>query len=138
MSAHYVIRSREGYITAPGQIFSPSGHCTPFDHRADGTIPSDGVGAVVLRRLEDAMQAGDKIYAVISGIATGSDGATDKVGITMPSSRGHAEVMKRAWEDAGKPVPARTVYAEYVFSFCLSVNSAYLYQKITRKWNSDR
>ncbi|KIJ44560.1 hypothetical protein M422DRAFT_114178, partial [Sphaerobolus stellatus SS14] len=90
---------QEGYITAAGQIFSPSGHCRPFDSRADGTVPADGVGVVVLCLLEDAIKRGDKIYSIISGIAVSSDGATDKVSITMPSSRGHAEVMKRAWVD---------------------------------------
>lgn len=102
---------REGYFTAKGQIFSPSGHCRPFDHRADGTLPADAVCALVLRRLDDAVRDGDKIYSVISGIATGSDGSTDKAGCTVPSPRGQAETIKRAWKDANIPA-TKLVYAE--------------------------
>ncbi|KZP12421.1 hypothetical protein FIBSPDRAFT_798902 [Athelia psychrophila] len=102
---------QEGYVTAKGQLFSPSGHCRPFDHRADGTLPADAVCALVLRRLDDAVRDGDKIYSVISGMATGSDGSTDKAGCTVPSPRGQAETIKRAWKDASIPA-SKLVYAE--------------------------
>ncbi|KAJ7203596.1 amino acid adenylation domain protein, partial [Mycena pura] len=100
-----------GYITAERQIFSYSGHCRPFDHRADGTVPADAVCVLVLRRLDDAVAAGDEIYSVISGIATGSDGNVGKAGPTVPSPRGQAETIRRAWEDAGIPAN-KLVYAE--------------------------
>ncbi|EPQ52969.1 polyketide synthetase, partial [Gloeophyllum trabeum ATCC 11539] len=102
---------QEGYVTAESQIFSPSGHCRPFDHRADGTLPADGVCALVLRPLDDAVRDGDKIYSVISGIATGSDGRLDKAGVTAPSPRGQADTIERAWKDAGIPM-SKAVYAE--------------------------
>jgi acyl transferase domain-containing protein len=102
---------REGYVTAERQIFSPSGHCRPFDHRADGTVPADAVCALVLRRLDDAISDGDQIYSVISGIAIGSDGSTEKAGCTVPSPRGQAETIKRAWKDANIPA-TKLVYAE--------------------------
>ncbi len=46
-------------------IHSTDGHCRPFDSQASGTLFGDGAGVVVLRRLEDALAAGDRIYAVI-------------------------------------------------------------------------
>ncbi|KAK7033817.1 hypothetical protein R3P38DRAFT_2519696 [Favolaschia claudopus] len=100
-----------GYVTAENQIFSVSGHCRPFDHRSDGTLPSDAVCALVLRRLDDAVAAGDEIYAVISGVAFGSDGHVGKAGPTVPSPRGQAETIKRAWNDAGISAN-KLVYAE--------------------------
>jgi acyl transferase domain-containing protein len=100
-----------GYITDKTQLWSFSGHCRPFDHRADGTVPGDAVCALILRRLEDAIEAGDQIYSVISGIATGSDGSMGKVNPTAPSPRGQAAIIKRAWKDAGMSV-RKLVYAE--------------------------
>ena len=47
---------RRGYIYQDGEILSPDGHCRPFDHRAAGTVFGSGVGAVVLRRLADAIR----------------------------------------------------------------------------------
>ncbi|KAF9522313.1 hypothetical protein CPB83DRAFT_887614 [Crepidotus variabilis] len=91
---------QEGYVTAKHQLFSPSGHCRPFDHRADGTLPGDAVCALVLRRLEDAIRDGDKIYSIVSGIATGFDGQTEKVGCAVPSPRGQANTIIRAWKDS--------------------------------------
>ncbi|KAF8517297.1 amino acid adenylation domain protein [Hysterangium stoloniferum] len=102
---------QDGYITKQGQIFSPSGHCRPFDSRADGTLPADGVCALVLRRLSDAVRDGDRIYSVISGVAIGSDGRTDKAGYSVPSPRGQSEVIKRAWQNAGIDA-TRLTYAE--------------------------
>lgn len=90
-------------MTAPHQVLSPSGHCRPFDHRSDGIVPSDAVCSLVLRRLEDAVKDGDSIYSIISGIAIGSDGATNKASLSAPSSRGQTEVMKRAWNAASVP-----------------------------------
>ncbi|KAF7351469.1 Polyketide synthetase [Mycena sanguinolenta] len=90
-----------GYITTQQSLLSCSGHCHPFDHRANGTIPGDAVCALVLCRLDEAVKASDRIYSVISGIALGSDGDTGKAGPTVPSSHGQAQTIKRAWEDAG-------------------------------------
>ncbi|KAF9528634.1 amino acid adenylation domain protein [Crepidotus variabilis] len=102
---------QEGYMTAKHQLFSPSGHCRPFDHRADGTLPGDAVCALVLRRLEDAIRDGDKIYSVVSGIAIGSDGSTEKAGPTVPSPRGQANTIVRAWKDSNLDA-SKLFYAE--------------------------
>ncbi len=58
-----------GYLHVDGHIGSRGGHCRTFDEAADGTILGDGVGVVVLRRLKDALAAGDPILAVIKGYA---------------------------------------------------------------------
>ncbi len=73
-----------GYTYTEGDIGSPDGHCRTFDSKAQGTVPGEGVGIVVLKRLEDAIADQDTIYAVIRGSAINNDGA-DKVGFTAPS-----------------------------------------------------
>lgn len=86
---------KQGYTYREGMIHSKDGHCRPFDSEASGTIFSDGVGAVVLKRLEDALQDRDPIYAVIKGSAINNDG-TEKVGFTAPSITGQSNVIKEA------------------------------------------
>ena len=56
------------------QAFSPRGRCRPFDASADGIVISEGVAAIVLKRLADAERDGDRIYAVIKGVGAASDG----------------------------------------------------------------
>ncbi|MCP4819941.1 MAG: polyketide synthase, partial [Shimia sp.] len=64
-----------GYVFEDGEILSPDGECHAFDHRAQGTVFGSGAGAVVLRRLEDAIADGDHIWAVIKGSAVNNDGS---------------------------------------------------------------
>lgn len=94
-----VTPQKTGYMYQEGGILSPDGHCRPFDAKAKGTIFGNGVGVVVLKRLEDARNEGDTIYAVIKGSAINNDGA-DKVGFTAPSVNGQAEVIADAMEMA--------------------------------------
>ncbi|WP_328912415.1 MULTISPECIES: type I polyketide synthase [unclassified Streptomyces] len=84
-----------GYRHTPESILAPDGHCRPFDRHAAGTVGGDGVGAVVLRRLEDAVADGDPVHAVIRGSAVNNDGS-DKVGFTAPSVGGQAGVLRAA------------------------------------------
>lgn len=86
-----------GYLYQEGGIMSPDGHCRAFDHRAQGTVRGDGAGIVVLKRLEDAIDDGDTVYAVIRGSAVNNDGAF-KVGFTAPAIDGQAEVIGLALE----------------------------------------
>ena len=65
---------------------SPTGQCRPFDANADGFVMSEGVGVVILKRLEDAERDGDRIYAVIKGVGTSSDG--NAKGVTAPNPEG--------------------------------------------------
>ncbi|MDV2992196.1 MAG: hypothetical protein N4J56_001850 [Chroococcidiopsis sp. SAG 2025] len=80
---------------SPSEIVSPDGHCRAFDARANGTIGGNGIGVVVLKRLEDAIADRDYIYAVIKGSAINNDGAL-KVGYTAPSEEGQAKVIRAA------------------------------------------
>ncbi len=84
-----------GYWYQKGMISSPDGHCRAFDARAAGTVPGDGVGVVVLKILQEAINDGDYIYALIKGSAINNDGRR-KVGYTAPSVNGQAEVIKAA------------------------------------------
>ncbi|MGP1384066.1 MAG: type I polyketide synthase [Thainema sp.] len=84
-----------GYRYQAGGIFSPDGHCRAFDAQAQGTVGGNGVGIVVLKRLDDAIADRDLIYAVIRGAAINNDGA-DKVGYTAPSVDGQAAAIAEA------------------------------------------
>jgi thioester reductase-like protein len=90
----------EGYEYTPGGVLSESGMCQPFSSASDGTIPSSGVGVLVLKRLEDALADDDHIYAVIKGGAINNDGAR-KVGYTAPSIEGQSEVIAQALANSG-------------------------------------
>jgi polyketide synthase PksL/polyketide synthase PksR len=65
-------------------MLSPNGRCYTFDKRANGFVPGEGIGVVVMKRLKDAERDGDRIYGVIKGILTNQDGTTS--GITAPSA----------------------------------------------------
>ncbi|MFG1900739.1 SDR family NAD(P)-dependent oxidoreductase [Micromonospora carbonacea] len=80
-------------------IESSDGVTRTFDEAADGTGFGEGSGAVVLKRTEQALADGDQIYAVIRGSAVNHDGHTD--GITSPSAQAQADLLLRAWENAG-------------------------------------
>jgi len=86
---------KSGYKRETGMIMSKDGHTCSFDLEATGTIWSDGVGTVVLKRLEDALADGDNIHAVIKGSATNNDGKR-KVGYTAPSVKGQTDVIRKA------------------------------------------
>ncbi len=87
--------NKSGYLYEAGNIFSPDGHCRAFDAQAQGTLFGDGLGIVVLKRLEDALADGDTVHAVIKGSAINNDGAR-KVGYIAPSVAGQAEVIAEA------------------------------------------
>ncbi|MFF8771817.1 type I polyketide synthase [Kitasatospora sp. NPDC015120] len=99
-----------GFQHEPGGVLSPDGHCRPFDARAGGTVPSEGVGVVVLKRLDDALRDGDRIAAVVRGSAINNDGA-EKLGFTAPSIPGQAEVIRHAHKVAGVD-PGQIGYVE--------------------------
>ena len=84
-----------GYVFEEGSLYSPDGHCRAFDARAQGTVFSNGVGIVVLKRLSTALQDGDEIYAVIKGSSINNDGA-GKVSFTAPSVDGQAAAIRHA------------------------------------------
>jgi acyl transferase domain-containing protein len=71
----------------------------PFDEFADGTMSGEGIGLVVLKRLADAERDGDRIYAVIKGVGTASDGKAKAV--LAPRLEGEVLAVERAYEMAG-------------------------------------
>ena len=74
-------------------------HSTPFDANANGFVMGEGATAFVLKRLDDALDDGDRIYSVIRGIGASSDGRGK--GITAPSTRGQIQALSRAYQQAG-------------------------------------
>ncbi len=83
--------------------FAKTGALTPdemrvYDRRANGFIPGEGCGFVVMKRLEDAQRDGDRIYAVLKGWGISSDG---KGGMTAPSVGGQASAISKAYQMAG-------------------------------------
>ncbi len=89
-----------GYLYQEGSMLSPDGRCRPFDVNAQGTLFNSGAGIVVLKRLEDALEDGDRIYAVIKGVGMNNDGA-DKVSFTAPSVNGQAAAIAMAHANCG-------------------------------------
>ena len=77
---------------------SATGNARPFDHQGDGTILGEGVGILILKRLDDAVRDGDRIYAEIRGLGSSSDGKGNA--IYAPSSSGQAKALRRAYQRA--------------------------------------
>lgn len=92
--------THDGYYFQEGGVFSPDGHCRPFDKDAAGTIFTDGAGVVVLKRLKDAIRDRDTVYAVIKGGAINNDGG-DKASFSAPSIAGQSSCIAEAHADAG-------------------------------------
>lgn len=88
-----------GYLFQEGLIYSHDGFCRPFDAEATGTVESNAIGTVLLKRYEDAVKDGDNIYAIIKGGAMNNDGR-DKLGYTAPGISGQTDVICKALLDA--------------------------------------
>ncbi len=95
LAASLTLPQATGYISTKDSIFSPDGVCRPFDADANGTFTSDGVCGVLLKRLDDAEAAGDRILAMIRGWALNNDGRR-KIGFFAPSIEGQREVLLEA------------------------------------------
>jgi acyl transferase domain-containing protein len=100
------VPQKAGYLYREGGINAPDGHCCAFDARAQGTLFCSGLGLVLLKRLEDALADGDRIYAVMKGSAINNDGK-QKISYTAPSVDGQAGVIAEALAMA--EIPAETI-----------------------------
>ncbi len=78
---------------------SPSGRIRPFHSDSDGTLLGEGAGVLVLKRLADAEADGDRVYAVLKGIGTSSDGRA--MGLLAPRVEGEELAMRRAYANSG-------------------------------------
>jgi acyl transferase domain-containing protein/acyl carrier protein len=92
------------------RMMAADGRCKFGDASGDGYVRSEGAGIVVLKRLDEALADGDRIYAVIRGSAVNNDGTSSGV-LGRPSRIGHEEVLRAAYADAGI-APARVGYVE--------------------------
>lgn len=81
------------------RFVSSKGRCETFGEGGDGYVPGEGVGAVILKPLGNAVADGDHIYGVIQGTAVNHDGKTN--GYTVPNPRAQTAVIKEAWNCAG-------------------------------------
>ncbi|MEK4290402.1 beta-ketoacyl synthase N-terminal-like domain-containing protein [Paenibacillus sp. FSL P4-0502] len=84
-------------VASSGGMLSPRGQCSTFDDNADGFVPGEAVGAVVLKPLEAAIRDRDQIYGVIKGTKINQDGKTN--GITAPSVRAQTEVQSSLYQE---------------------------------------
>lgn len=82
-----------GYVTHDDDIYSKDGHCCPFSESASGTVMSDGVTVIILKRI-DEMSDGDSIICLVKGTSVGSDGAFSSSNCLVPSVQGQTDNLK--------------------------------------------
>ena len=85
--------------TGQAAMLSTDGRCFAFDHRANGFVPGEGVGAVLLKRLSNAQRDGDIVHAVIRGWGVNQDGKTN--GITAPNPVSQTRLMRAVYDRFG-------------------------------------
>lgn len=114
------------------KALSRKGAIRPFSSEADGTLLAEGVGMAVLKRLEDAERDGDRIYAVLKGTGTASDGRA--LGLLAPRLEGEELALRRAYEDAG--VDPSTVGLVEAHGTATPVGDAVEVEALTRVFGS--
>ncbi len=96
-------------VFSQARMMAPDSRCKTFDARADGYVRSEGCGVVVLKRLRDAIQDGDRVLAVIEGSAVNQDGLSN--GLTAPNGPAQQAVIRQALANA-QVKPAQISYVE--------------------------
>ena len=92
----YALLDQRGLVSLSAiDMLSPSGQCHAFDAAADGTVISEGVAMVVLKRLEDAEADGDPIHGVIEASGINQDGLSN--GITAPNGEAQEQLLRDTW-----------------------------------------
>lgn len=105
-----LLLSPQGLIaTSKMGLMSQEGHCKAFDARADGIVLGEGCGVIVLKRLSDAIAAGDPIAAIIPGSAINQDGHTN--GLTAPNGLSQQALLRSALA-AAQLEPSQISYIE--------------------------
>ena len=87
--------NKSGYMYQPDGILSPDGHCRAFDAESAGCVGGNGVGVVLLKRLDEALADGDSVHALIKGAAVNNDGS-QKVAFSAPGIQGQAKAIRKA------------------------------------------
>ena len=77
------------------EMLSPTGNCHTFDETANGTVLSEGVGVIILKRLREAIVEGDQIYGIIKGSGINQDGASN--GLTAPSGAAQEQLITEVY-----------------------------------------
>lgn len=100
--------ARSVLATHADRPYSRTGEPKPFDDSSDGTIPGEGAATVVLKRLEDALKNGDRVYAVIRGVGSASGGGVDGL---IPTDAAYTAALDAAYKEAGVS-PSTVGYVE--------------------------
>ena len=100
-----------GYLFRDKDIYSSDGHCSPFSNTASGTVMSDGVVVLILKRADDAKKEGDNIYCIVKDTSVGSDGASMKTSTFAPSTSGQKENLLNLFSMSSTP-PADISFVE--------------------------
>ncbi|OLR94818.1 SDR family NAD(P)-dependent oxidoreductase [Actinokineospora bangkokensis] len=96
-----VLVDPETYVDlSAARALSPTGRCRVFDSSADGFVPGEGCGVLLLKPLAAALRDGDRVHAVIESVAVNNDGRT--MGVTTPNPAAQADVVRQALAMAGR------------------------------------
>ncbi|MDO0929413.1 beta-ketoacyl synthase N-terminal-like domain-containing protein [Streptomyces sp. TG1A-8] len=105
-----ILSPHDSIAYSQGDMLSPGGRCRFGDARADGFVRSEGVGVVVLKRLDDALRDNDPVRALLLGSAVTNDGAGSGL-LLRPSVEGQADMLREACASAGVK-PSELDYVE--------------------------
>jgi len=114
------------------RALSPTGTCSPFDEKGDGLVVGEGAGVVVLKRLDDAVRAGDYIYGIIRGIGLSNDVGG---GLLAPSSEGQLRAMRSAYQEAG--LEAREIDLVECHATGTPLGDGVEFESLRTLWGSD-
>ncbi|MFI9630551.1 type I polyketide synthase [Streptomyces sp. NPDC052042] len=95
-----IFSPRDAIAYSQGDMLSPDGRCKFGDASADGFVRSEGVGVVLLKRLPDAVAAGDPVHALVLGSAVTNDGRGSGL-LLQPAVSGQVKMLASAWRSAG-------------------------------------
>ena len=109
-AANTILQPHVSIAYSQSRMLAPDGRCKFGDARANGYVRSEGAGLVVLKRLSDALAAGDPVRALILGTAVNNDGSSS-VSMGTPGQAGQEDLLRKAYRDAGIP-PGSVQYVE--------------------------